>query len=134
MFGVFLFITMTVQMIMQIIPMFVLQRTLYEAREQPSKTYCWQSFLLANISVELVWNSVRILPYDRSRSLTLLLITYIGAECRLLFQLVLSNWPVAQCRADRRSRFKRNTSVSLHLGNSVICELTCISIDCRIGQ
>ncbi|KAL4924502.1 ABC-2 type transporter-domain-containing protein [Aspergillus undulatus] len=44
--------------IMQIIPIFVLQRTLYEARERPSKTYSWQSFLLANITVELVWNSL----------------------------------------------------------------------------
>jgi hypothetical protein len=42
MFGVFLFIAMCVQMIMQIIPIFVLQRALYEARERPSKTYCWQ--------------------------------------------------------------------------------------------
>lgn len=36
-------------------PRFVTQRDLYEARERPSKSYSWQSFMLANILVELAW-------------------------------------------------------------------------------
>lgn len=58
MFGVFLFLTIFSQVAEQMMPVFVQQRTLYEARERPSKTYSWQSFMFANITVELVWNSV----------------------------------------------------------------------------
>ncbi|KAL1877939.1 Multidrug resistance protein [Diaporthe australafricana] len=58
MFGVFLFLTIFNQIIDQMMPSFVEQRTLYEAREQPSKTYSWQSFLFANIVVEMAWNSL----------------------------------------------------------------------------
>ncbi|KAE8154043.1 ABC-2 type transporter-domain-containing protein [Aspergillus avenaceus] len=58
MFGVFSFLFIVIQLIMQIIPAFVIQRTLYEARERQSKTYSWQAFLLTNIVIELVWNSV----------------------------------------------------------------------------
>ncbi|KAH6954654.1 ABC-2 type transporter-domain-containing protein [Fusarium avenaceum] len=57
MFGVFLFLTIFSQVAEQMMPIFVEQRTLYEARERPSKTYSWQSFMFANITVELVWNS-----------------------------------------------------------------------------
>ena len=39
----------------QMHPRFVTQRDLYEARERPSKSYSWKSFMLANILVELVW-------------------------------------------------------------------------------
>jgi len=39
-------------------PHFVTQRSLYEVRERPSKTYSWQAFLAANIIVELPWNSL----------------------------------------------------------------------------
>lgn len=59
MFGVFLFLTIFSQVAEQMMPVFVAQRTLYEARERPAKTYSWQSFMFANITVELVWNSVR---------------------------------------------------------------------------
>jgi ATP-binding cassette, subfamily G (WHITE), member 2, PDR len=38
-------------------PQFVTQRTLYEARERPSKTYSWQVFILSNIIVEIPWNA-----------------------------------------------------------------------------
>lgn len=58
MFGVFIFLTIFGQLVEQIMPNFVEQRTLYEARERPSKSYSWQSFLIANISVEIAWNSV----------------------------------------------------------------------------
>lgn len=42
----------------QILPNFVLQRSLYEARERPAKTYSWQVFMISNILVELPWNTL----------------------------------------------------------------------------
>ncbi|KIW94977.1 uncharacterized protein Z519_04957 [Cladophialophora bantiana CBS 173.52] len=39
-------------------PHFVTQRNLYEARERLSKTYDWNFFMLAQIIVELPWNSL----------------------------------------------------------------------------
>ena len=44
------------QLVQQIMPHFVTQRALYEARERPSKTYSWKAFMFANITVELPWN------------------------------------------------------------------------------
>lgn len=58
MFGVFVFLFIVLQLIFQITPSFVTQRTLYESRERQSKTYAWQAFVLSSIAVELVWNTV----------------------------------------------------------------------------
>ncbi|KAJ9488865.1 hypothetical protein VN97_g4403 [Penicillium thymicola] len=58
MFGVFMLLFVVVQLVMQIIPSFVTQRTLYESRERQSKTYAWQAFILSNIAVEFFWNTV----------------------------------------------------------------------------
>ncbi|KAI6259789.1 hypothetical protein MCOR27_000739 [Pyricularia oryzae] len=58
MFGVFLFLSIFGQILNQIMPNFVNQRTMYEARERPSKTYSWQSFMFANVAVEMAWNSL----------------------------------------------------------------------------
>lgn len=38
--------------VQQIMPLFVTQRSLFEARERPSKTYSWRAFLFANLVVE----------------------------------------------------------------------------------
>ena len=57
-FGLFLLLTIFGQLVQQIMPHFVTQRALYEARERPSKTYSWQAFLLSNIVVELPWNAL----------------------------------------------------------------------------
>ncbi|KAK6345067.1 hypothetical protein TWF718_007006 [Orbilia javanica] len=57
MFGVFSFIFVIITVVMQIIPVFVTQRTLYEARERQSKTYSWQAFIISNLIVEFAWNS-----------------------------------------------------------------------------
>jgi ABC-type multidrug transport system permease subunit len=46
------------QLVQQIMPHFVTQRSLYEVRERPSKTYSWKAFMLSNIVVELPWNSL----------------------------------------------------------------------------
>jgi ATP-binding cassette, subfamily G (WHITE), member 2, PDR len=58
MFGVFIFLFVVIQLIYQIMPSFVVQRTLYEARERQSKTYAWQTFVLSNLVIEMVWNAV----------------------------------------------------------------------------
>ncbi|TDZ18681.1 ZEB2-regulated ABC transporter 1 [Colletotrichum orbiculare MAFF 240422] len=58
MFGVFIFLTIFSQLVNQIMPIFVSQRTMYEARERPSKAYSWVAFLGANMLVEMFWNSV----------------------------------------------------------------------------
>ena len=42
----------------QIMPHFVTQRALYEARERPSKAYSWEVFILSNILVEMPWNAL----------------------------------------------------------------------------
>ncbi|KAH7303672.1 ABC transporter CDR4 [Stachybotrys elegans] len=56
--SVFIFLFIFSQLIEQAMPMFVFQRTLYEARERPAKAYSWVAFLFATITVELVWNSI----------------------------------------------------------------------------
>ncbi|OLN87450.1 ABC transporter CDR4-like protein 5 [Colletotrichum chlorophyti] len=58
MFGVYIFLVIFLQMVQQIMPLFVSQRTLYEARERPAKSYSWKAFLSANIVVEMFWNSI----------------------------------------------------------------------------
>ena len=39
-------------------PRFVTQRSLYEVRERPSKAYSWAAFLIANIVVEIPWQTL----------------------------------------------------------------------------
>lgn len=56
MFSIFMLLTIFGQLAQQIMPQFVLQRSLYEARERPSKTYSWKAFMASNILVELPWN------------------------------------------------------------------------------
>lgn len=47
-----------IELIYQIMPNFVIMRTLYEARERQSKTYAWRAFVLTNIVIETAWNVV----------------------------------------------------------------------------
>ena len=58
MFSIFMLFTIFGQLTQQIMPHFVTQRALYEARERPSKTYSWKAFMFANIMVELPWNGL----------------------------------------------------------------------------
>ncbi|KAF2092656.1 ABC drug exporter AbcA [Rhizodiscina lignyota] len=58
MFGIFMLMTIFSQLVQQIHPHFVTQRALYEARERPSKAYSWKAFLLANVLVEIPWQSL----------------------------------------------------------------------------
>lgn len=39
-------------------PHFVTQRSLYEVRERPSKTYSWKAFMTSNLVVELPWQAL----------------------------------------------------------------------------
>lgn len=58
MFSIFMLMTIFGNLVQQIMPNFCTQRSLYEARERPSKTYSWKAFMTANIIVELPWNSL----------------------------------------------------------------------------
>ena len=55
MFSAFMLSTIFTTLVQQIMPRFVIQRSLYEVREQPSKAYSWKAFLLANVIVEIPW-------------------------------------------------------------------------------
>lgn len=56
MFAIFNLLTIFGNMIQQSMPQFIIQRSLYEARERPSKVYSWKVFMLTQIIVELPWN------------------------------------------------------------------------------
>lgn len=58
MFSIFMLMTIFGNLVQQIMPHFVTQRSLYEVRERPAKTYSWIAFMTANILVELPWNSL----------------------------------------------------------------------------
>ncbi|KAK1756393.1 ABC transporter-like protein [Echria macrotheca] len=54
-FAVFMLTTIFTTLVQQIQPLFITQRSLYEVRERPSKTYSWKAFIIANIVVEMPW-------------------------------------------------------------------------------
>ncbi|KAI9151610.1 ABC transporter CDR4 [Paramyrothecium foliicola] len=58
MFAIFNIYTVFGQIVQQSMPQFVIQRSLYEARERPSKVYSWKVFMLSQIIVELPWNAL----------------------------------------------------------------------------
>jgi ATP-binding cassette subfamily G (WHITE) protein 2 (PDR) len=58
MFAIFNLLTIFGQLVQQSMPQFVLQRSLYEVRERPSKVYSWKIFMLSQLIVELPWNSL----------------------------------------------------------------------------
>ncbi|RAL17144.1 putative ABC multidrug transporter [Aspergillus homomorphus CBS 101889] len=51
--SVFMLCAIFSSLVQQIIPMFIIQRSLYEVRERPSKTYSWKAFMFASIFVEI---------------------------------------------------------------------------------
>ncbi|CAH0021151.1 unnamed protein product [Clonostachys rhizophaga] len=57
-YAIFMFLVMFNNLNEQIMPMFVPQRALYEVRERPSKIYKWNTFVLSNILVEAIWNTL----------------------------------------------------------------------------
>lgn len=58
MFAIFNILTVFGQLTQQQMPHFVVQRSLYEVRERPSRVYDWKVFMLSQIIVELPWNTL----------------------------------------------------------------------------
>lgn len=58
MFAIFNILSIFGQLVQQQMPHFVTQRSLYEVRERPSKTYSWKVFMLSSIIAEIPWNSL----------------------------------------------------------------------------
>ncbi|KAJ6571794.1 putative ABC transporter [Mycena capillaripes] len=54
-FSIFMLLILFGNLAQQMMPLFVEQRSLYEARERPSKAYSWMAFMLSQILVELPW-------------------------------------------------------------------------------
>ncbi|KAJ5166844.1 uncharacterized protein N7482_005625 [Penicillium canariense] len=52
-FSAFMLTSVFSTLVQQIMPKFVIQRSLYEVRERPSKAYSWAAFLIANVIVEI---------------------------------------------------------------------------------
>ncbi|KAK1150127.1 hypothetical protein N8T08_000026 [Aspergillus melleus] len=52
-FSAFMMTSIFSTLVQQIMPKFVVQRSLYEVRERPSKAYSWAAFLIANVLVEI---------------------------------------------------------------------------------
>ncbi|KAF9890684.1 hypothetical protein FE257_005550 [Aspergillus nanangensis] len=57
-FSIFLLCTIFGTMVNQIMPKFVLQRSLYEVRERPSRIYSWKVFIVSQMLVEVPWQLV----------------------------------------------------------------------------
>jgi ABC-type multidrug transport system permease subunit len=79
--------------VQQIHPQFVAQRSLYEARERPSKAYSWVAFMLSQILVEFPWMLVvAVLSFVTWYS--------ISAGVKFGYSLisqVLSDWTLPKC-------------------------------------
>ncbi|KAL0940175.1 ABC multidrug transporter [Colletotrichum truncatum] len=60
--AIFMFLTTHLNLLQQILPIFVAQRTLYEGREQPSRTYSWAAFMGGQVAVEMVYNALMAPP------------------------------------------------------------------------
>lgn len=57
-FSIFMICTIFNTVVQQIMPLFVVNRSLYEVRERPSKAYSWKAFLIGQIVVEVPYNIV----------------------------------------------------------------------------
>ncbi|KAL3456645.1 ABC-2 type transporter-domain-containing protein [Aspergillus heterothallicus] len=57
-FSIFLLCTIFGTMVNQIMPRFVMQRSLYEVRERPSRVYSWKVFIISQMLVEIPWQLV----------------------------------------------------------------------------
>ncbi|KAE8394416.1 ABC-2 type transporter-domain-containing protein [Aspergillus alliaceus] len=63
-YAFYMYLTLFGSLNEQIMPVFVPQRALYEVREQPSRMYQWSTYVLSNIIVEALWNTlVAVLMY-----------------------------------------------------------------------
>ncbi|EZG03190.1 hypothetical protein H106_06691 [Trichophyton rubrum CBS 735.88] len=62
MFAFFMFMILFPNLVQQMMPYFVIQRSLYEVRERPSKTYSWIAFMISSVVVEIPWNALLTVP------------------------------------------------------------------------
>ncbi|OGE53517.1 hypothetical protein PENARI_c007G00791 [Penicillium arizonense] len=58
MYAVMMLLSMFGQLSEQIMPQFINQREVYEARERPSKIYDWKVLMLSNLMIEIFWNTL----------------------------------------------------------------------------
>lgn len=58
MIGIFMLTSIFGQLVQQLMPLFVTQRSLYEVRERPSKSYSWQAFVISNIIADIPWSLI----------------------------------------------------------------------------
>lgn len=58
MFAIFELVSIIGQLCDQQMPHFVTQRSLYEVRERPAKTYSWKIFMISQIVAEIPWNTL----------------------------------------------------------------------------
>ncbi|KIW15896.1 hypothetical protein PV08_05946 [Exophiala spinifera] len=58
MFAIFELTSIVGQLVDQQLPHFTTQRSLYEVRERPAKTYSWIVFMLSQIIAEVPWNTL----------------------------------------------------------------------------
>ncbi|KAK3385327.1 ATP-binding cassette transporter [Podospora didyma] len=58
MFAIFELMSIVGQLADQQMPNFITQRSLYEVRERPAKTYSWKVFMLSQIVSEIPWNTL----------------------------------------------------------------------------
>ncbi|EFR04875.1 ATP-binding cassette transporter [Nannizzia gypsea CBS 118893] len=58
MFAIFEMMSLVGQLVDQQMPSFVAQRSLYEVRERPAKTYSWVVFMASQIISEIPWNTL----------------------------------------------------------------------------
>ncbi|KIW99404.1 uncharacterized protein Z518_11392 [Rhinocladiella mackenziei CBS 650.93] len=56
MIGIFMLMSIFGQLVQQLMPLFVTQRSLYEVRERPSKAYSWQAFVISNVVADIPWS------------------------------------------------------------------------------
>ncbi|KAA8565941.1 hypothetical protein EYC84_009750 [Monilinia fructicola] len=56
--GVFMLLALASSFVPQLLPNFLVQRALFEAREYPAKIYSWPAFIISNVLVELPWNTL----------------------------------------------------------------------------
>ena len=56
MLSIFMLSVMLNTLIQQMLPLYIKQRSIYEVRERPSKTFSWWIFLTAQFTAEVPWN------------------------------------------------------------------------------
>ncbi|KAL4882943.1 ABC-2 type transporter-domain-containing protein [Aspergillus karnatakaensis] len=120
MFAIFMLLVIFAFLAYQTMPNFIMQRDLYEVRERPSKIYSWAAFMLANIAVDIPWNSLAaviiFLPFyyligmdkngqlldsaltERSWLMVLLLWSFL-VHCATFTMMVVASAPTAEVGA-----------------------------------